>query len=101
MGDDKLLQLALESLSNIFKLSVEELKAKLIAWNVANWTAEPFTRGSYSYDTVDAPSARKLLNQPVENTLFFAGEYLYDGPAMGTVEAALTSGLNVAERMLG
>jgi monoamine oxidase len=97
---DELLQQALQSLSNIFELSVDELKAKLIAWNIINWANEPFTNGSYSYDTVAAPEARKVLNSPVDDTLFFAGEYLYDGPAMGTVEAALTSGVGVAERIL-
>ncbi len=97
---EELLQQALQSLSNIFKLSVDELKAKLIASSIMNWTAEPFTRGSYSYDTVAAPEARTILDAGVDNTLFFAGEYLYDGPAMGTVEAALTSGQNVAKRIL-
>ncbi len=97
---EELLQQALQSLSNIFKLSVDELKAKLIASSIMNWTAEPFTRGSYSYDAVAAPEARKVLDAGVDNTLFFAGEYLYDGPAMGTVEAALTSGQNVAKRIL-
>lgn len=97
---DELLLQALQSLSNIFKLSVDELKAKLIAWNIINWAAEPFSRGSYSYDTVAAPEARSVLNNPIEDTLFFAGEYLYDGPAMGTVEAALTSGAGVAEQIL-
>ena len=98
--NEDLLQQALQSLSNIFKLSVDDLKAKLIASSIMNWTAEPFTRGSYSYDTVAAPEARKILDAGVDNTLFFAGEYLYDGPAMGTVEAALTSGQNVAKGIL-
>lgn len=97
---DELLQQALQSLSNIFKLSVDELKGRLIAWNIINWANEPFTRGSYSYDTVAAPEARKVLNEPINTTLFFAGEHLYDGAAMGTVEAALTSGVEVAEKML-
>lgn len=97
---DELLQQALQSLSNIFKLTVDELKANLITWNIINWTAEPFTRGSYSYDTVAAPNARRILGAGVDNTIFFAGEYLYEGPAMGTVEAALTSGQNVAKRIL-
>jgi len=99
-SEEELLQQALQSLSNIFKLGVENLKTKLIAWNVVNWTVEPFTRGSYSYDTIETHHARKLLMEPVDDTLFFAGEYLYDGPAMGTVEAALSSGKNVAERIL-
>jgi monoamine oxidase len=96
-SNEELFQQSLQSLSNIFKLSVDELKANLIAWNISNWTADPFTRGSYAYDTVEAPAARKILNTPINKTIYFAGEYLYDGPAMGTVEAALTSGLNTAK----
>lgn len=92
-------QLAMQSLANVFKLDMAELKGRLITWRVANWTADPFTRGSYAYDTVDSARARKVLNQPVDDTIFFAGEYLYDGPAMGTVEAALDSGLKVAGKL--
>ncbi len=97
---EELLQQAVQSLSNIFKISVEQLKAKLIAWNVTNWTVDPYTRGSYAYDTIEAPAARKILMRPIEDTVYFAGEYLYDGPAMGTVEAALTSGVRVAEKII-
>jgi monoamine oxidase len=97
---EELLQQALQSLSNIFKIDIEELKANLITSKIINWTAEPFTRGSYSYDTVASAEARKILDTGVDDTLFFAGEYLYDGPAMGTVEAALTSGQGVAKRIL-
>jgi len=98
--DEEILQLSLQSIANIFKRNINELKDKLVAFNIANWTADPFARGSYAYDTVGAPDARKVLNEPIENTIFFAGEYLYEGPAMGTVEAALTSGLRVAERLV-
>ncbi|MDF2434452.1 MAG: hypothetical protein JWP44_4083, partial [Mucilaginibacter sp.] len=97
---EEILQQSLRSLSNIFKLDPDELKDKLVSFNIANWTNEPFTRGSYAYDTIATPASRKLLNEPANNTLFFAGEYLYDGPAMGTVEAALTSGIDAAKRML-
>jgi monoamine oxidase len=100
-GDEVLLQQSLQSLSNIFKRPTEELKRMLVSFHIVNWTNEPFTRGSYAYDTVESPSARKVLAKPIENTIFFAGEYLYDGPAMGTVEAALTSGKQAAERIIG
>jgi monoamine oxidase len=98
--DIDILEQGLQSLANIFKIDFEELKSKLIAYRIMNWTADPFTRGSYAYDTVEAPAARKVLNTPVEDTLFFTGEYLYEGAEMGTVEAALTSGLDVAKQML-
>jgi monoamine oxidase len=98
---EDILQKSLQSLANIFKRSTQELKNNLIAWNVVNWTANPFTRGSYAYDTVEAAGARKILNMPINHTIHFAGEYLYDGPAMGTVEAALTSGMEVAKQIIG
>lgn len=97
---EEILQLSLRSIGNIFKMSEGELKAKLLAFDVANWTADPFTRGSYAYDTVEAAAARKILAEPIEDTIFFAGEYLYEGPSMGTVEAALTSGLETARKII-
>lgn len=100
MTDEELLQIALLSLSHIFKLGIDEIKARLLAWNIVNWTVDPFTLGSYSYDTVPSHGAKAVLNKPVENTLFFAGEYLYEGAAMGTVEAALSSGEAVAKMVL-
>lgn len=96
----EIMELAITSLSNIFKIPQEILQGRLVAWNVANWTTEPFTCGSYAYDKVESPQARIILRQPVEDTLYFAGEYMYDGPAIGTVEAALTSGQAVAETIL-
>jgi len=97
---EEILQQSLQSIGNIFKMTADELKDKLVAFDVANWTADPFTRGSYAYDTVGAAGARKILSQPIDDTIFFAGEYLYEGPAMGTVEAALTSGQQAAMQII-
>jgi monoamine oxidase len=97
---EDVLQLALSSLSNIFNVSTGALKKKLVAWHVANWTAEPYIYGSYAYDTVDTAAALQILKQPVANTLYFAGEFMYQGTAMGTVEAALTSGRDTAHQLL-
>lgn len=97
--DDELLAESLQSIANIFKKDIDELQSQIRSWYIINWTNRPFIQGSYAYDTVEAPFARKTLNTPVKDTLFFAGEYLYEGPAMGTVEAALTSGKNVAEKI--
>jgi monoamine oxidase len=99
-SDEDILQLTLSSLGHIFKMDINTIKDKLVAWHVANWASMPFTRGSYAYDTVASPQARKILQHPVQNTVYFAGEYLYDGAAMGTVEAALTSGKNTAQKLL-
>ncbi|MBV7530889.1 NAD(P)/FAD-dependent oxidoreductase [Chitinophaga sp. sic0106] len=93
---EEILQATLQSLSNIYRRPVATLQSQLQRWEVVNWTADPFTRGSYAYDKVASNAARKVLQEPMAGTLFFAGEYLYEGPSMGTVEAALTSGKNAA-----
>jgi len=36
----------------------------------------------------------------VDNTLYFAGEACYSGPHVGTVEAAIVSGINAAKTLL-
>jgi monoamine oxidase len=99
-SEEELFDMAIISLSNIFKISVVELKDRLIARYIVNWTADAYTRGSYAYDTVTSAQARTVLSHPVGKIVYFAGEYLYQGPSMGTVEAALTSGKNAAESIL-
>lgn len=98
-SDEELLGLALQSLAYIFKIGVDDLKQKLIAEKVINWTADPFTLGSYAYDALGAHESRKVLQKSIQDTIYFAGEYLYEGPAMGTVEAALSSGERMAEEI--
>jgi monoamine oxidase len=95
-----IVQKAIDSLAAIFSINEEELKTNLQASYVFNWAADPFTRGAYTYSAVNASDARKTLMEPVENTLFFAGEALYEGTEMGTVEAALVSGKRVAKEVL-
>lgn len=100
-SDEEIWQVGMKALAGIFKLDMDVLKNKLITWRVANWTADPFTRGSYAYDMVGSNAAREVLNTPVGDKIFFAGEYLYNGPAMGTVEAALDSGQKAAKSICG
>jgi len=87
----------LVSLAAIFAVNTSFLKEQLMAYRIIDWMQAPFIQGGYSFETVDCASARKLLRQPVEGTLIFAGEALYDGAAPATVEAALTSGKEAAE----
>lgn len=97
ISDDDILQMGLQSLANIYDVPVVQLRQKLRAYKIMNWVAQPFTRGSYSYATTATKKARELLLQPEHNTIYFAGEYMYNGPEMGTVEAALASGKYVAK----
>ena len=98
--DDELTEIGLRSLSNIFDLEIGELRNITGRTHIFNWSKYDESLGAYSYSTPDSSNARKLLNTPVENTVFFSGEGLYDGEFSGTVEAALTSGLNTAAAVL-
>ncbi len=67
---------------------------------IVDWNEEPFIRGGYSFETVESAAAREVLNLPLRNTLYFAGEALYDGDAPATVEAAFDSGKKTAEKII-
>ena len=82
-------ELCLSSLANIFDMNAAELRRELVAAKIVDWAGEPFIRGGYSFETMESAAARLLLNQPVRDTLYFAGEALYEGQAPATVEAAL------------
>jgi monoamine oxidase len=100
-SDEAILALALSSLASLLALPVAALQVQLRASYVRNWAAEPYAYGAYSYATVGAAEARAALATPVADTLFFAGEALYNGPDAGTVEAALASGQAAAQALLG
>jgi monoamine oxidase len=98
--DGIIIKMALESLANIFSIDYDILKTKLTTHKIINWANDPYTFGAYSFATTQTAAARKLLQQGVEQTLFFAGEGIYEGESPGTVEAALTSGRDVARTII-
>jgi monoamine oxidase len=98
-SDDEILQLALQSLSNVFEKPIDELKQLLVASMVANWKNDPYSYGAYSYSKVESIQAVKLFSSSADDTIFFAGEAFYNGPSPGTVEAALVSAKNVVEKI--
>ncbi len=99
-SDDTIVAMGVESLANVFKMSVDELRAQLKESKVVNWVNDIYSKGSYCYAMVGTDDARKVLQAPIGDTLYFAGEALFDGPQAGTVEAALTSGERVADSIV-
>jgi monoamine oxidase len=94
------LEQCLLSLAAIFSRDIAFLRNELAAFRIFDWLDQPFVHGGYSFDMVTTPACRQLLWTPVAETLFFAGEALYEGSAPGTVEAAFHSGLEVAEKII-
>ncbi len=100
LGPQERLEQCLSSLAVIFSRDIGTLRNELAAFRIFDWLDQPFVHGGYSFDLVSTPACRKLLRKPVADTLYFAGEALYDGSAPGTVEAAFHSGLEVAEKII-
>lgn len=98
--NEDLTALALDSLAEIFQRDITVLKTMLVSAHCFDWSDNPEVGGAYSYDTPLSEQARRVLNSPVLNTIYFAGEALYSGKHPGTVEAALISGRDVAIKIL-
>ncbi|HEV9035747.1 MAG TPA: FAD-dependent oxidoreductase, partial [Puia sp.] len=90
-----------ESLGHLFSLERGALRGALVHSAILDWEDAPSIRGGYSFETVGGETERAALAGPIEDTLFFAGEAVYNGPVPGTVEAAFSSGITVAELIAG
>jgi monoamine oxidase len=95
---DALLAAALRSVGMVFGQEWA-LKAALEAALVQDWQADPCSRGGYSYVRVGGEGARERLAEPLDDTLYFAGEAT-DVEEAGTVAGALRSGQRAAREVL-
>lgn len=93
------LRITLETLARALGMTRAEIAADLEAWRIFDWRADPFSRGAYSYIPVGALLAPARLAEPVEDTLFFAGEATH-ADAAGTVHGAIESGYRAARELL-
>ncbi len=100
LAASELVEMGLASLAEIFDLPLGGIRAHLVASRAINWGNDPFARGAYSYATPQTRAAQSVLSRPDGGAIFFCGEALYAGPDMGTVEAALASGLETARTIL-
>jgi monoamine oxidase len=64
----------LQTLSRLLSVELEELTRLLDDAYFHDWQNDPFSRGTYCYGGLGADGAQQALANPIENTLFFAGE---------------------------
>jgi len=98
-SEEEIVDLMISSLAEIFSLKVEKLREMLVLSKVFNWMADPYSRGAYSYSTVDTEVAVKVLSKSINGTLYFSGEALAAWER-ASVEAALESGADTARTIL-
>jgi predicted NAD/FAD-dependent oxidoreductase len=100
LSEQELIEGGLASLGDTFGLSPKQMTQDLVAAKAINWANNPFARGAYSYATLETRDAQSALASSDGAAVLFSGEALYRGRDMGTVEAALASGLEVARTIL-
>jgi monoamine oxidase len=93
----EIVAIALRDLSRGLGVPQGQLEARVQGAWLHDWQHDPFSRGAYSYPQVGGANAGRALAQPVDGTLFFAGEAT--SSAWGTVEGALESGVRAARKV--
>jgi monoamine oxidase len=100
LSTEELQTKVIAALGHLFNIDNVNLQQQLVSFHFHNWSSDTFFRGAYSYEVVGGAETIQNLQQPVEDTLFFAGEGLHNGPEIGTVEGALQSGKEAAHRLI-
>jgi monoamine oxidase len=100
LGEHELIEAGLASLAEIFGFDPKQLMRNLVAARAINWANDPLAGGAYSYATPETRAAQAVLSRSDGRVIFFSGEALYRGRDMGTVEAALASGLETVQIIL-
>jgi monoamine oxidase len=83
------------ALTSLRRITGAEPPRVVAAWH-HDWHADPFSRGAYSWVPAGALPARERLSQPIEDTVYFAGEAIDLAGYGGTVHGAIASGRRVA-----
>ena len=94
-----LIDAGIDSLAAVFGLPRNDLARDVVAAVATNWAHDPYARGAYSWATPQTREAQTILAR-ADGPVLFSGEALYRGRDMGTVEAALASGLETAGLIL-
>ena len=73
---------------------------KLRWYHFQDWVTQPHTLGSYSVTRPGGHGRRQALDQPVVDTLYFAGEATAPPPHYQTVHGAYLSGKRAAGQVM-
>jgi monoamine oxidase len=91
---------ALADLARHLGFPEAEVRRRVVQSWTHDWDADPFARGAYTYPLAGVDAPWRGLAEPIDDTLFFAGEATEPHGALGTVEGALGSGTRAADEVL-
>jgi monoamine oxidase len=91
---------ALASLARALRMSRSAVEARLVSASMHDWSADPFSRGAYTYARTGGWRGFSVLARPMARTIYFAGEATCTPPDNGTVHGALASGERAAREVI-
>lgn len=95
-SNEQIVKSAMQTLKTIFGASIPQPTD----YQITRWAADPFARGSYSYNAFGStPEMRSTLAMPLNKQVFFAGEAT-NKEHFGTTHGAYLSGLRAAKDVL-
>jgi len=100
LPETEIVEQALTALAEVLPIAREAIDLEVRSAFVHDWQSDPFARGAYSYVCVGGADAPRRLGEPLENTLFFAGEATDVTGNIGTVHGAIASGRRASREIL-
>jgi monoamine oxidase len=95
LADEEIVATAVESVQKLFGAGVD-VRELLVETRFHNWERDARSRGAYSYVLAGGASARRALAEPLDDTLYFAGEAADTSGEATTVAGAIVSGERAA-----
>jgi len=99
-SESYVIQEGLAALSRVLRIPRETVEREFERAYFHDWQNDPFSRGAYSYGKVGSDGAQQTLAEPLDHTLFFAGEATDTTGNNGTVHGAIASGLRAAKEIM-
>lgn len=98
--NEEICERAIQSLSRVLHVPLDLCRAELVASYTHNWQTDPYSLGAYSYVASGGSEVQRELAEPLDGTLFFAGEATNFQGHSGTVHGAMASGYRAAKEIL-
>ncbi len=95
----RLFHVASAALAELAARPHTEVLAKIVGYATHDWSADPTVRGAYAYVLAGREANAMHLDEPLLNTLYFAGEATHAHDP-GTVSGAIASGQRAASQVL-
>ena len=88
------------ALAGVLSTTEPRIRKFLVTSHCHDWSADPYSRGAYSYARVGGYRMSARLARPIQHTIWYAGEAADRAASTGTVHGAIASGQRAAHEIL-